>query len=889
VLEFGRRLRQVWWRPSVREEVSDELEFHLAMRVRQLVAAGWSEPEARRAALRCFGSKATVAAECRAIGRARDRERRRRLMWTEWGQDLRYALRTARRTPGFTFGVIATLALGIGATTAIFSVVDAVLLKPLPFARADDIVVVEQGTKGVTAYNHSAANYLDLARDNRSFDAIGAYRGGVLALTRSGSEPLKVDALEVSPGFFQVFGVQPLVGQVVDSVAVSRGRVAVLSEGFWRAVFGGARDIIGSVIQLGGESTTIIGVMPASFRWPDKPDLWIGSGDVPPPPLVTSPRFRENRGLGYLQAVARIRPDLTEAAVRADLESIARRLEQIAPQQNEDLIYRTVGARESLVGSSRSALLLLLGAVGLVLLIASANVANLLLAKATTRSRELAVRAAIGANRGRLVRQLLTESVVLSIGAGAVGAVLAWAGTRALSRLAGSALPRAEEVAVDGRVLLFALAVAIVTGLLFGLSPALHLTRTRLAENLKAGGRTTTAGALGRLRNALVVIELALAVVVVIGAALLVTSLIRLESVDPGFRTDQVTAFDVPVTGSRYPTDSSQMRLYDALQREVQDRSPGSAVSLVFPMPFGDGATSSFTVSDAPGPALGGSADRKTVQALIGLVSPGYFRTVGIALIEGRDYAQSDLAGPVRVVVINQSLAKQLWPASSALGRSLYSGFQYPSTVIGVVADARSRRLDQPPEPMVYISHHAFMLPYLTLLVRSTDDPVGVIGRVRAAVRQVDPELALGDVRSLTSEVTLAVAAPRLRTWLLSGFAGLGLLLGSIGVYGVLSYLVVIRRRELAIQLALGASPGRAVRQMVWSGFRLALFGLALGLAASLVLSRFLSGLLYGVSATDPMTLGAASATLALVALIASYLPARRAARVDPLTVLRQD
>jgi predicted permease len=885
ILEFGRRLRQLWWRPSVRDEVAAELEFHLAMRTRELVSRGWSPEDARREAEQRFQSAARIAAECRSIGRRREGERRRRRMRTEWRQDLRYAWRGARRAPGFTVAVITTLALGIGATTAIFTVVNAVLLKRLPFGHPEQVVLIRQGSRGTAPGNHSAGNYLDLARDNRSFAAIAAYRDDVLTLRREGTEPLRVDAMQITSRFFDVFEIPPLVGRLPDSLAFAQGRVLVLSEGFWRKAFGADRGVIGSTVVLGGNPATIAAVMPASLRWPLAPDLWIGAdGDLPTSPIQSSTDIRLNRGLGYLQVVARITAGVTPAVMTGDLDQIARRLERLAPKENERFGYQVTRVEDEIVGSSRSTLLMLLGSVTLVLLIAAANVANLLLARASSRSRELAVRAAIGADRGRLIRQLLTESVGLALAGGTLGVALAGGLTPLLARMAGPGLPRVEDVGIDLRVLAFAVGLSVVTGLLFGLSPALHLTTDRLAETLRSGGRVGAGRAVGSLRGALVVGELALAVIVVIGAALLTNSLFRLERIDPGFQTDRITAIDVSLTGTQYPNDSSQIRFYDALEREVAARLPRARASLVFPVPLESGTGSSFTVRRTPT-----AAPEQEYQSLIGLVSPGFFQTIGVPLLQGRDFSALDRANGARVAIINAALAKQLWPNEEPIGQTLYAGFPRPFTIVGVVGNIRSRRLDVVAEPTVYVPYHALMLPYLTLLVRSSEPISAVVEQVRLAVRTVDPALPLGEVRPFTKVVTNAVAAPRFRTLLLGGFAALGLVLGSIGVYGLLSYLVNVRRRDLAIQLALGASPARAVRQMVWSGVRLAVVGIGLGVAASWVLSRLMAGLLYGVAPHDPATFAGSAVGLGLVALLASYLPARRAARIDPLTVLRQD
>jgi predicted permease len=782
-----------------------------------------------------------------------------------------------------TLSIVVTLALGIGATTAIFSLVNGVLLRDLPFPDPDRVVVLIQ-REGDRDRNHSAANYLDLARDATSLEAVASYREDQVTLLRAGAEPVRIDAARVTHGYFRVFGVAPILGRTFDSAAVAQGRVAMVAERFWRRVLGADSAIVGRTLDVAGEPTLITGVMPASFEWPNDAELWIASQRVPAPPLAASDDPSTNRGLGYLSVVARVRKSVTSGQLAGELAGIARELAAVSPQENDNINYRFEEAKASLVGSSRTSLLILLGAVGLVLLIATANVANILLARASARRHEFVVRAALGAGRPRLARQLLTESLLLALVGGGAGVLLAVGLIRLASGLTMLGVPRIDRVSVDWPVLGFAVTVSLLTGLLFGLSPALQASR-EAAATLRSAGRGGGSPGRGKLRSALVVAQLGLGVIVVVGAGLLGTSLVRLQAVDPGFRSDGVTAIDLALTGARYPNDTGQVRFYDAVRRGLAERRPHWASTLVFPLPFGGGAGSSLSVGTQPetDPA------RAEVSALVGVTAPGYFTTLSVGLLGGRDFADTDPGSGVHPAIINESLAAQLWPGQSPVGRTIYLGLDQPFTVIGLMADTRSRRFDRGAEPMVLLPYHELMLPYLTLLVRSNEPGASVVAEVRAIIRSLDPMLPLGEVRPLASLVSGAVAAPRFRTALLGGFAALALVLASVGVSGLLSYLVTTGRRELAIQLALGASPAGLVRRTTWRGLRLAITGIGLGLVGSAFAGRWLGGLLYEVRPGDPWSLAVATIILGTVALVASYLPARRAARIDPLTVLRQD
>ena len=563
-------------------------------------------------------------------------------------------------------------------------------------------MVVHQTDRSSKDGNHSAANFLDLERDIRSFQSVAGYREDAFSLRGTSGELARVDGVQVTPAFFEVFGVKAEIGRAFDA-AVARenpGQLLVLSDGLWRRMFGADPTVIGRQVSVSGAPFTIVAVMPPSFGWPGNPDVWVNTKlGVPSSPIQNDSDMVTNRGLGYFDAIARVRPGVTRGALDAELAGEARRLRELAPDNNQGLGYRAVPARESLVGDVRTGLLMLLGAVAFVLIIAAVNVANLLLARASARQREFVVRAAIGAGWGRLARQVVVESQVLALLGGGLGVALAVAGTRLISRVAPLGLPRSSEVGVDRTVLLFALGLSMLTGLVFGLSPALSAGRANLAEALRSGARSGVHERAGKLRSVLVTAEVALAVVVLVGAGLLGSSLLRLERVDPGFDATGVTAIDVPLGGSRYHDGAAQERFYGQLRTALVAAHPRWTVSLGFPLPFAGSSGSSATTSLEPET----NQNRERLSALIGLVSEDYFKTLRISLQAGREVGDQDRADGSKVAIVNVAFAKRWWPGRGAVGQVFNAGMGGRITVIGVVADTRSRRLEQAPEPMVYL------------------------------------------------------------------------------------------------------------------------------------------------------------------------------------------
>ena len=805
-------------------------------------------------------------------------------------QDVRYALRSLARAPGFTLVALATLALGIGGTTAIFSVVDGILLRPLPYPEPAAIVrVVNSTAADREGSGFSAADYLDYRNSHRSFAAIAGFRQDVVDLT-GGAEPVRLTALETTAAFFDVFGVPALYGRVYTAAVDSpRGpRIAVVSEGMWKQHLGSDTGVVGRTIRLNGLPMTVVGVMPAMFAHPPNPDLWVlAPQEVPTSPVAIEGDALADREVQYFEVVARLRPEVTLVQANDDLRTIGERLSREHSTTNERESAGAIPFHESLVGNMRTALLVLLGAVGFVLLIACANVASLLLARGAARRREFAVRTALGAARGRLVRQLLTESLVLAAAGGALGLLVAYWGVAVLLALAPESIPRLADVRVDPRVTLFAAAASVCVGLLFGIVPAFHGARGEVTAALKDGGRTGTART--RMQNVLVIGEVALALVLLIGAGLMLASFARLRAVDPGFTVRNLVVVGVPLPQARYD-NLAQRRFYSQLFERLREDPTTARSALVFPTPFGGAnASGGYTVEGAPPQSR---ADRTVAQ--LGSVSPGYFQTMGIALLRGRDVALTDTDDRPNVAVINQTMADRDWPGGDPIGKRVAIGGdpadpQSWITVVGVVADSKRADLQAGPQPALYLPHGQFTLPYMGVVVRSDAGETAIASAVRAAVQTLDTELPIEEVETVDRILERVTGQPRFRAFLIASFAGAALLLAGVGLYGLISYTVAQRAPEIGVRLALGATPAQVGRQVLGQGMGLAATGVALGLGAAVAATRLLDGLLYSISATDPRLYAALAALLLLIAALACYVPARRAMRVDPMTALRAE
>ena len=803
--------------------------------------------------------------------------------------DLRYAGRALLKSPGFTTVAVLTLALGIGANTAIFSVVNGVLLKPLPFHEAERLVQVFEVTRGGLG-TASPPNFTDWRADNTVFREMGAYTATAGVLGGSG-DPQRIAGAAVTGGFFPVLAEAPTIGRAITETdaVVGQGRVVVLGHALWQRRFGGDPGITGRTVQLDGGDYTVIGVMPAGFEYPAGAEMWV-------PLAFTEEDLATQRGAHYLDVIARLAPGTTVERASSEMTAIADLLEARYPDSNTGSSAVVVPLREAIVGDARPALLILLGAVGFVLLMACANVANLLLARTAARKRELAVRSALGAGQGRLVRHLLAESVLLALIGGAAGLVLAKLALDVLLTLSVDGMPRLAETRLDGTVLVFTAAVSVLTGVVFGLLPAIRSGRARdLTAALKSGGGAVAQDRTGgRTQAVLVVAEMALAVLLLAGAGLLSKSFLSLQRVDPGFNPRGVLTFDIALPRSGYPEPEDSRAFFGEFERRVAALPGVERVAGIFGLPL-TGFNYTISVERLDGaPAYDEPGEERYTQVRV--VTPGYFRAMEIPLLAGRPLAQTDRAGTEPVVVVNESAAELLWPGGDPLGHRFelgttlgLGGPRIGGTVVGVVADVRHHGPAEAPRPEVYAAHGQFPVDFLSMTVRTSMPPASLVNPVREQLRALDRSLAMDDVRTMEQRLAASVAQPRLYALLLSVFAAAALLLAAVGIYGVMSCAVRNRVNEIGIRRALGAEARDVLRMVVGSAMSLALGGLALGLLAAFALTRVLAGFLYGVSATDPLTFAAVAILLTAVALLASFIPARRAARVDPMIALREE
>lgn len=803
-------------------------------------------------------------------------------------EDLRYGVRMLGRSPGLSAAAVLALALGIGANTSIFSVVNAVLLRPLPYPDADRLVSVHQ-CWNANPDEHDVLSVADIMELRERTDALGPVAGyftpggGGFALT-GGGDPEQVPGTAATSELFDVLGVRPELGRTFLPSDGKPGAepVVVLSHALWQRRFGGDRTIIGRAVSVDNESHTVIGVMPPDFRFPRDTvaDMW--------------PIFRPERPTArppfFLGAVARPRPGSTPAALQGELQSITRRIKAQFPDAPSDWMLGTAPLKEELIGNVKPALLVLLGAVTLVLLIATANIANLLLARATARRKEMAIRVALGAGRIRLARQLMTESLVLAGVGGALGVILSLWGTDLLVRLAPRGLPRLNEVGIDIRVLVYTALGTLVCGLLFGLAPALHACRDHPSRSLIDGGRGSTDRAGQRLRSLLVVSEFALAVMLLIGAGLLIRSFVHLQHVSPGFDTDDILTASVSLPQARYADEHARAAFFRELLQRARSL-PGvrsAAISMALP-PDLLVMTNPYTVEGRPLPP---GQHAPAIAHL--LISPGFFQVLGVSILRGRDFSEADTGTAPAILVINQTMARTLFPGEDPIGRRLQLGDPDPGapwvTIVGIVGDVTYRGLDAAPSPTMYTPYEQNLWwPTMHLVMRSTIEPAALARSVRSQVAAIDPLLPVTRVRTMRELLGRSVAEPRFRTTLLGVFASVALLLATVGIYGILSYTVAQRTREIGIRMSLGARRRDVLRLVLRQGMALAGAGVAIGLMSALALSRVLAGLLFGVGPTDIATFGTVSLVMAAAALLACYLPARRATRVDPMVALRCD
>jgi putative ABC transport system permease protein len=803
-------------------------------------------------------------------------------METLW-HDLRYGLRMLIKSPGFALVAVLTLALGIGANTAIFSVVNTVLLRPLPYEDPDRLIVVrETKLPQFPEFSVSPGNFLDWQKQNTVFAQLEAFRGQAYNLTGTG-EPEQLRAARVTAGMFPMLGVKPAQGRnfLPEEDKAGSGNVVLISHGLWQRRFGSDANIIGQQLRLNDQSHTVVGIMPPDFQFPGRNlDLWA--------PMAFSDNDRQAHGAHYISTLGRLKPNVTIEQALAEMKTIAERLAQQYPNSNAGWSVKLMPMLEAGVRDMKPALLVLLGAVGFVLLIACANVANLLLARAATRQKEVAVRTALGAGRWRVVRQLLTESLLLAIVGGAAGLLLAWGGMRSLLTLAPQGLPRIQDVALDTRALGFTLLITLLTGVIFGLVPALQSSRPDLNETLKEGGRGASGGfRRQRVRNLLVITEVALALVLLLGAGLMLKSFWRLQQVNPGFDPKHALVASIGLPGSRYSDNQQRIAFFNQLSQQLSALPGVQAVGATQSLPLGGDYVLGFIIQGRP-PAAPGE-DRSTNYYS---VTPGYFKAMGIPLLRGRLFTEQDNGQAPSVAVINEAMAKHYFPGEDPIGKRIHvtQGPENFREIVGIVGDVKQYGLDQDTPVQTYTPYLQMPFSSMTVVARTAGDPLSLSAALRSQVLSIDKQQPVASIRTMEQILYNSLANQRFSMLLLAIFAVVALVLAAVGIYGVMAYAVTQRTHEIGIRMALGASQSKVLKLVIRQGMLLTVIGVALGLASAFTLSILLtsfSTLLYGIQATDPVTYAGISLLLTLVALAACYIPALRATKVDPMIALR--
>ena len=879
------RLRALFGRESIIHDIDEEMRLHVEMEAEANVRAGMTPEEARRAALLAFGNVGIVrdaAYDIRGGG----------AMETLW-QDLKFGARSLRKNPGFTLVAVLTLALGIGACTAIFSVVNAVLLRSLPFEEPDRLVLVRENLPKLygPSVNLSGAEFLDYKESNNVFSQTAGFTDFKVNLTGAG-EPQRVQAARVSASFFPTLGVAPALGRSfsVEEDQPGRNDVVVLSNAIWRSQFGGDTSIVGKTVRMDERPYTVVGVMPPSFEFPYRDELMDAEAELWVP-LALTDKEKQGRADSFdFRFIGRLKPNVTLAQAEADIETIAAQMREQHPdvyRGNLEMTASVVPLKQKIVGNVRPLLLILLGAVSLVLLISCANVANLLLARAAARQKEIAIRSVLGAGSLRLVRQLLTESLMLSLVAGAFGLLFAVWAIAFVMRFGPHDVPRLQDVSLDTRALVFTLVASLLTGLLFGIAPAIYGARMNLNDALKQTTGRTSGGREGqRLRGLLVVFETAAAVVLLVAAGLLVNSFVRLIRVQPGFDPVGVIVARTALPATRYPKEEQNKAVYRQILARLAATPGVQSAGVATYLPLAGDWGIGFRVE--------GAGEDEFHSADGTWVSNDYLRTMGIQLLKGRGFTDDDREDTTPVIMVNETLARTYFLEGDAVGKRLqwggWNGGQW-LTIVGVVGDVKVSALDAETRPMIYMP--IFQIPRarpnVIFVARTDASPSALAASVRDAIRSVDRELPAYDIRTMNDVVAESVARRRFSTVLLSVFGATALLLAAVGVFGVMSYTVTQRHHEIGIRMALGAQTGDVLKLVIWQGLRLTLAGVALGMGGAFLLTRVLASLLFDISATDPVTFTSVVLLLIFVALLACYVPARRAAKVDPMVALRYE
>ncbi len=868
------RIRGWFTAHEVDADFSQELDAHLELLTEQNIRRGMTPEEALRSARVRLGGMTQLRETYRELGGLPVAE--------TFFQDFRYALRTLWKSPGFTLVCVLTLGLGIGASTAIFSVVNGVLLRPLPYPNNGRLVRIEERHAEESAANFTYASYLDLKYESKSLESISAFRPWSFNLTGEG-EPEQVSGALVSATFFTALGSKPFMGRTISAEDDQPGGdnyVVVLSYALWQSRFGSDRGILGRMLRVSAENYRVIGVMPRGFDYPDKSKVWC--------PLVPGGQLHDNRRSHLLTVIADLRSGEPLGSARGEMTAIAERIEKQNPGVDPDMLITVVSLKKSLVAPVQPALLILIFAVGLLLLIACANLANLLLVRVAARQKEFAIRAAIGAGRARLVRQLLTESLVVTSLGAALGLGIASQSLRFIVAVNTENMPRFGEISIDWWVLGFTLLVSLFTGLLFGLAPALVGTKTDLNTSLKEGAWVSTGATRYGSRQGLVLPQFALAVVLLVGAGLVGNSFVRLLRVNPGFNQSGVLAIGLFLSPIEYPEgDPKGPVLLHQMLESIRSVQGLRSVGLVNALPITGGPDTDFVIEGRPVPPANNepSADIRTVDS-------DYFRTMGIPLLAGREFTEADNAGAARVMVINQTMARDYWPHDNPIGQRVTMkdwGPPLTGEIVGVVGNVKTNGLDVAVGPMIYWPYFQFPQLFNTIVVRSEGDSVHLVPALKGAIWAVDKNQPISKTETLDQILAESLARRRLYMVLLGVFSCAALLLAAVGIYGMVSYSVSQRTHEMGIRLAIGAEPRDVLLLVLGQGARVALQGIAVGIAAALVLTRLMSNLLFGVSATDPLTFAGVALLLTLTTLVTSYIPARRAMRADPMVALRHE